>query len=114
MVVEGHITPDKVGVITAFGARAGLEFSIFGHQFDTKGFAVDFYNTDYCCLLLDLDADEHELDVALTEQGRARIDESSGFWVIDPGTTQYSLSTCPPKMPFLLAETKQGCATFVE
>ena len=114
VVVEGRSAPDQVGVITVFGARAGLEFNNFGHQFDTKGFAVDFYNTDYCCLLLDLDADEHALDVALTEQGRARIDAASGLWVIGPVTTPYPLSTWPPGMPFLLRAAKEGRATFVE
>jgi hypothetical protein len=114
VVVEGRSAPDKVGVITVFGARAGLEFNNFGHQFDTKGFAVDFYNADYSSLLLDLDADEHALDVALTEQGRARIDAASGFWVIGPGTTHFSLSTWPPGMPFLLRAAKEGRATFVE
>ena len=41
VVVEGRSAPDKVGVITVFGASAGLEFNIFGHQFDTAKFAVD-------------------------------------------------------------------------
>jgi hypothetical protein len=103
-----------VGVITVFGAKAGLEFNNFGLLFDMKGFAVDFYNTDYCCLMLDLDADALALDVALTEQGRAPIDAASDFWVIGPGTTKYSLSTCPSKMPFLLSAAKQGHVTFVE
>ncbi len=106
VVVEGRIAPDKVGVIPVFGAKAGLEFSDVGHQFDTQEFAVHFYNTDYAKLLLDLDADTLALDAAMTEQGRARIDAASGVWVIGSGTTQYSLSTWPPKMPFLLPAVK--------
>jgi hypothetical protein len=65
-------------------------------------------------MLLDLAADAHALDVALTEQGRARIDAASGFWVIGPGTTQFSLSSWSPAKPFLLAAAGQGRANFVE
>jgi hypothetical protein len=99
-----------------FGAKAGLdsEFNNFGHQFDTDRFAVDFYKLDFSSLLLNLNADAPALDVALTEQGRARIDAASGVWVIGPGTTKYSLSSWPPEMPFLLTAAKQGRATFVE
>jgi hypothetical protein len=114
LVVEGRIAPDKVGVITVFGAKADLEFSSDGLEFHTNNFALHFYNLDFPSLLLDLDADEHALDVALTEQGRARIDAASGSWAIGPGTTKYSLSTWSASKPFLLAAAEQGRATFVE
>jgi hypothetical protein len=112
VVVEGRSAPDQVGVITVFRAKAGLEFSYVGHQFDTQEFAVHFYNHDYAKLLLDLDADALALDAALTLQGRARI--ASGVWVIGPVTTPYPLSTWPPSTPFLLRAAKEGRATFVE
>ena len=95
-------------------ASTGLEFSNVGHQFYTKEFAVHFYNHDYSFLLLDLDADALALDAALTLQGRARIDAASGFWVIGPGTTHFSLSKWPASKPFLLAAAGQGRANFVE
>ena len=62
VVVEGRSAPEKVGVITVFGAQAGLEFSNVGFEFDTKDFAVQFYNNINSYQLLDLN--EHALDVA--------------------------------------------------
>jgi len=123
VVVEGRSEPDKVGVITVFGAQADLEFSDVGLEFDTKDFAVHFYNKIFCQqLLVDLKADALALDAALTLQGRARIDAASGFWVIGPVTTPYPLSTWPngekacwpQDKPFLLQAARHGRADFVE
>ena len=113
-VVEGRSRPEEVGIITVFGATAGLEFSNSGHQVDTKGFAEDFFEVHYRALLRDLNADALALDAALTEQGRARIDAASGAWVIGPGTTEFSLSTWPPSTAFLVLAAKLGRANIVD
>jgi hypothetical protein len=105
---------NKLRLVKASDGIANLVDITFGHQVDTKGFAENFYTLVYSPLLLDLDADALALDAALTEQGRARIDAASGFWVIGPGTTKYSLSSWPPGKPFLLAAAGQGRANFVE
>jgi hypothetical protein len=114
VVVEGHSAPDEVGVITNYRRNEAGIISKDGYQFDTNEFAANFFGCVYWPLLRDLDADELALDVALTEQGRARIDATNGVWVIGRGTTKFSLSTWPPKAPFLLAAAKQGRANFVE
>jgi hypothetical protein len=114
VVVEGRSAPDEVGVITNYRRNEAGIISKDGHHFNTKKFAENFFGYVYCPLLVDLDADELALDAILTEQGRARIDAASGVWVIGPGTTQYSLSSFPPKIPFLLRAAKEGRATFVE
>jgi hypothetical protein len=114
VVVEGRSAPDTVGVITVFGARAGIEFSNSGHQVDTKGFAENFFEVHYRALLRDLNADALALDSALTEQGRARIGAASGVWVIGPGTTEFSLSTWPPSTAFLVLAAKLGRANIVD
>ncbi len=113
-VVEGRSRPEEVGIITVFGATAGLVFSNSDHQVDTKEFAFDFFDYVYYPLLLDLDTDELAFDTALTEQGRVRIDAVSGVWVIGPGTTHYSLSTWQPGKPFLMTAVQHGRANFVE
>jgi hypothetical protein len=114
VVVEGRSAPDEVGVITNYRRNEAGIISKDGYQFDTKGFAENFFGCVYPTLLCDLDADELALDATLTEQGRARIDAASGFWVIGPGTLQYSLSTWPPKKPFLMTAAQHGRANFVD
>jgi hypothetical protein len=84
------------------------------YKFDTREFAINFYDMVYSALLLDLDADKDALDHALTRKGRVRFDAASRVWVIGPGTKHFSLSTWPTGKPFLLVAAEQGRANFVE
>jgi hypothetical protein len=114
VVVEGRSAQEKVGVITNYRRNEAGIISKDGYHFTTQGFAENFFGSVYCPMLADLGADALALDATLTEQGRARIDAASGFWVIGPGTMQYSLSTWPPGNPFLMAAAQHGRANFVE
>jgi hypothetical protein len=114
VVVEGRSAPDEVGVITNYRRNEAGIISKDGYHFDTKEFALEFYNKVYYGLLLDLNADSRALDDALTVEGRARIDAVSGVWVIGPGTRGYSLSTYSGNVTFLVEAAKFGRANMVD
>jgi hypothetical protein len=113
VVVEGRSAPDEVGVITNYRRSEAGIISKDGYHFDTEEFALDFRYKVYYGLMLDLNADSRALDDALTVEGRARID-AAGVWVIGPGTRQYSLSTWPMDLPFLVLAAKFGRANMVD
>ena len=110
VVVEGRSAPDEVGVITNYRRNEAGIISKDGYKFDTREFAIDFYSMVYSALLLDLDAEEHALDNALTRKGRVRF-EAADVWIIGTG---YSLSTWPPENPFLMHAARLGRANIVE
>ena len=115
VVMEGRIGDDAVRPITTFWRREdGHEFYDELDercQFGTQKSAEDFYNRIFTRLLLQ-DADDSTLDTAITLEGRAWVDETTGQWVIGPGS-KCSLSFWPRKKPFLLQAARMGCAKIV-
>jgi hypothetical protein len=75
---------------------------------------MHFDKNVYNSLLLALDSDSLSLDATQTLQGRARVDATSGVWVIGPGTIEYSLSTFLAVRPFLLQAAGHGRANIVK